>query len=148
MFQLIIAVVAIALVTILGIAMIFFGGSVFGTGTDRALYAQLMNHGSQIEGAMKLYSSDYGNYPIGTSSQQLQSLMNQNTAGQTYLSTIPQGSWYIDQGVIYRQLSDPDQCIRVNVAAKMPDAKTVGCPSCSDANYSQWPGCQRDQIPN
>jgi type II secretory pathway pseudopilin PulG len=148
MFQLIVAVVAVALVVLIGVAMIFFGGSAFTSGTDRALYAQLMNHGSQIEGAMKLYQSDYGTFPAGVGSQaQLQQLKDNNKNGQNYLTAVPQGDWYINQGVIYRSLTDIEQCKRVNVVAKMDvDSIPTGCPQCDDANYSAWPACSKEQL--
>jgi hypothetical protein len=146
MFQLIVVVLAVAIVATIAIAMIFFGGSVFSSGGDRALYAQLMNHGSQIEGAMKLYQSDYGNFPGGNSGEKLQSLLNNNSSGQNYLTTVPQGEWRISQGVIYRKLVDDQQCTRVNVVAKMPNAATVGCPSCLDADYAAWPGCTQPEL--
>ena len=145
MFQLIVAVLAVAIVALIAIAVLFFGGNVFTSGHDRALYAQLMNHGSQIEGAMKLYQTDYGTFPAGTSAQQINALLDTNRSGQTYLSNVPVGEWRIDQGVIYRKLLDDQQCKRVNVVAKMPEAETVGCPSCGDPAYATWPGCSREE---
>lgn len=148
MFQLIAAVIAVALVAVIAIAMFFYGGSVFTSGADRALYAQLMNHGSQIEGAMKLYQTDYGTFPTGSSSQQLQTLMDRNRNGHNYLKDVPAGDWRISQGVIYRKLLDDQQCKRVNIVAKMPDAETVGCPSCGDEKYNDWPGCSQEELTN
>lgn len=152
MFQMIVAVIAIALVVIMAVAMIWFGGSVFSTGSDRALYAQLMNHGSQIEGALKLYNADRGFYPTGNSTEVLSTLTS-NASGATYLKDVPAGDWYVTDGVIYRALSNMDQCKRVNEVAKKDISLASsydGCPPCSAAggadwqNYRDWPGCRAD----
>lgn len=154
MFQVIIAVISIALVAIIAIAMIWFGGSVFTTGSDRALYAQLMNHGSQIEGALKLYNADKGYYPAGTS-QEVLGTLTADDAGRTYLKDVPKGDWYVEGGTIYRALDDMGQCKRVNAVAKkdMSLADSYdGCPPCNGVDggawesFRDWPGCRREAI--
>lgn len=154
MFQVIIAVISIALVVIMAIAMIWFGGNVFVSGSDRALYAQLMNHGSQIEGALKLYNADRGVYPAGTSTQILAAL-TASEAGRTYLKDVPRGDWYVDGGTIYRSLEDMGQCRRVNEVAKKDISLASaydGCPPCNGVEggpwegFRDWPGCRREAI--
>lgn len=154
MFQVIIAVISIALVAIIAIALIWFGGSAFMSGSDRALYAQLMNHGSQIEGALKLYNADKGTYPTGTSTEILNTLTHASS-GITYLKDVPVGDWYVDGGTIYRALIDMDQCKRVNVVAKKDISQASdydGCPPCNGVaggpweGFRDWPGCRREAI--
>lgn len=149
MFQMIVAVIAVALVAIIAIAMIFFGGNVFTSGSDRALYAQLMNHGSQIEGALKLYQSDNGVYPPGSSNQVLAALIENDSRGMNYLKSKPMGDWFVEAGTIYRSLDDIAQCRRVNVTAKMDvenETSFGGCPPCTDESFKAWPGCRRETI--
>lgn len=154
MFQLIVAVVALALVVLMALAMLWFGGSAFSSGADRALYAQLMNHGSQIEGALKLYSVDRGTFPSGTSSEQFLALTSLSQ-GATYLKDVPQGEWYINEGTIYRSLNNIDQCSRVNYVAKKDLSLASaydGCPPCNGVaggaweQFKDWPGCRRDPL--
>lgn len=144
MFQLIVAVVSISLVVILAVAMLWYGGSAFTASSDRALFARLMNHGGQIEGAIQLYSSTRGAPPQGNSSQILATLLSEN-----YLSTVPPGGWYVDGTRVFYTLDDFSVCRRMNQLANWdvsptgPPAAWDGCPPCSDDSFSQWPGCRR-----
>jgi len=60
MFQLIVAVISIALVAALAIASIYYGGSAFNQGTLKANVTTLVNAGQQISGAQALYVTDFG----------------------------------------------------------------------------------------
>ncbi len=60
MFQLIVAVISIALVAALAIASIYYGGSAFNKGSLRANVTTLVNAGQQISGAQALYKTDFG----------------------------------------------------------------------------------------
>ncbi len=60
MFQLIVAVISIALVAILAIASIYYGGSAFQRSGMKAQVDALVNAGQQISGAQSLYLTDYG----------------------------------------------------------------------------------------
>ena len=60
MFQLIVAVISIALVAALAIASIYYGGSAFSSSSLRANVVTLVNAGQQISGAQALYKTDYG----------------------------------------------------------------------------------------
>ena len=63
MFQLIVAVISIALVAALAIASIYYGGSAFSSSSLRANVVTLVNGGQQIAGAQALYKTDKG---VGT----------------------------------------------------------------------------------
>ena len=147
MFQMIVAVISIALVAAIALAVLWFGGSSFMNGGDKAKYAQYMNHGSQIEGALKMYQSDTGFYPTGTPDKIVDALVKGDTQNGTYLTAEPQGSWYVEKGTIYRDLSNMDECSRINsVARKDITLVDGGCPVCDNDNYKDWPGCRREPI--
>lgn len=59
MFQLIVSVIAIALVAILAAASIYYGGSAFTNSNAKGAAAALINSGEQIAGANTLYSVDH-----------------------------------------------------------------------------------------
>lgn len=58
MFQLIVAVIAIALVIALTLASIFYGGEAFTRSSLKANVAALVNQAQQISGAHTLYKTD------------------------------------------------------------------------------------------
>ncbi|MGY3581524.1 hypothetical protein ACVIGB_000405 [Bradyrhizobium sp. USDA 4341] len=58
MFQLIVSVIAIALVAILAAASIYYGGSAFTSSNTKGAVAALINSGEQIAGANALYKVD------------------------------------------------------------------------------------------
>ena len=55
MFNLIVAVISIALIAAMAAASIFYGGSAFGEGTAQAQASTLVNNGQQVSGAQQLY---------------------------------------------------------------------------------------------
>ncbi len=91
MFQLIVAVISIALVAILAIASIYYGGSAFQRSGIKAQVDAMVNAGQQISGAEALYSLDTG-APVtdatvtGTSAV---STLSTGVNGVTYLSSAP-----------------------------------------------------------
>lgn len=150
MFQLIAAVVAIALVAVIAIALIWYGGDAFMGGADKARYATYMNHGSQIEGAIKLYQTNHGFTPVGDSDKIVKMLVD-GDGNTNYLSSNPRGVWYVEEGTIYKSLDQGvDECKRINIVAKGKEAVETaggdGCPVCGDATYRDWPGCKRDSL--
>lgn len=58
MFQLIVAVISIALVAILAIASIYYGGAAFLSSSTKASVTTLVNGGQQIAGANALYKTN------------------------------------------------------------------------------------------
>lgn len=60
MFQLIVAVISIALVAVLAIASIYYGGTAFNQSQMKGQVTALVNAGQQIAGAQALYSNDTG----------------------------------------------------------------------------------------
>lgn len=92
MFQLIVAVISIALVAALAIASIFYGGDAFTKSSEKAVVTTLINQGQQIAGAVALYKTDAGVNPADI-----------NALTPAYLADLPQGAkvtgdnaWAID----------------------------------------------------
>lgn len=60
MFQLIVAVISIALIAALAIASIFYGGDAFTKSSEKANVTTLVNQAQQISGAAALYKTENG----------------------------------------------------------------------------------------
>jgi hypothetical protein len=60
MFNLIITIISIALVAVLAIATIYYGGAAFTQGSAKAGAATLVSHAQQIAAANTLYANDHG----------------------------------------------------------------------------------------
>jgi hypothetical protein len=58
MFNLIVAVISIALIAAMAAASIFYGGEAFSNSTAKAQASTLVNNGQQISGAQQLYMID------------------------------------------------------------------------------------------
>lgn len=93
MFQLIVAVISIALVAALALASIYYGGSAFNQGQLKAQVTTLINQAQQIVGANTLYKTDNG----GSNAASVAALV------PTYLAVAPSapskitsGAWAID----------------------------------------------------
>jgi hypothetical protein len=153
MFQLIIAVIAIALVLLLVIAAMYFGGDIYNESGARAAYAKNVNSATQIEAAMQLYYHDNAkDAPF-----QDKALLNYLYENK-YLKDIPPGDWKVNPEALYKpiEIQDVQQCSAMNKAAGfditvVPTAYN-GCPPCNGAEgsqqladaetYKKWPGCQ------
>ena len=129
MFTLIVVLVTIALVALIAITSIFFGGDQFTEGVASAKASRYMNEAAQISGAINIYVSDHnGRYP-GT----LQDLV------PVYLKNIPEGDWAFSNNYITRTGLTADECLNVNEIAgysTIPDcsdpALTPDIPCCQD----------------
>jgi hypothetical protein len=153
MFQLIIAIVAIALVLLLVLAAMYFGGSIYDESNARAAYAKNVNSATQIEAAMQLYFQDKSANPVGEDMPLLHSLLSWG-----YLKEIPEGDWRVNSTALYKpiKIQDVEQCSAMNKAAgfnlSQVPSQYDGCPPCNGAEGSQqladaetfkkWPGCQ------
>ena len=153
MFQLIIAVIAIALVLLLVLAAMYFGGSIYDESGARAAYARNVNSATQIEAAMQLYYHDNAKDAPFQDMELINYLYQQK-----YLKDIPQGDWKVNTEALYKpiEIQDVKQCSSMNKAAGF-DISTIptayeGCPPCNGADgssqladaetYKKWPGCQ------
>jgi hypothetical protein len=84
MFQLIVAVISIALVAALAIASIYYGGEAFQKSSLKANVTTLVNGGQQIAGGQALYKTDHS----GISATDLDDLIL-DADGNQYLTAAP-----------------------------------------------------------
>ncbi len=111
MFSLVITLVAIALVALLALAAIFYGGSAFFDKSAQAEAARAVQEGQQILSAMELYRTDQGAWPS------MAQLLGGKKAGIDYLKAVPNGEWAIVTGfpTAYRlQATTEGVCRAVN----------------------------------
>ncbi len=80
MFQLIVAVISIALVAALALASIFYGGEAFTRSQLKAQVTTMINQAQQLSGAQTLYKTDKGGLVAATPAE-LQS--------EGYLASVP-----------------------------------------------------------
>jgi hypothetical protein len=113
MFSLIITIISIALVALLALATLYYGGDAFNRGSAGAQAARLINEGQQVNGAVALYKADRaaGNTPeVATLAGLVSAYMSQvpsSFAGNTALA---------DNKVTVENL-DTDVCNEVNKRA-------------------------------
>ncbi len=85
MFSLIISIISIALVGVLSIASIYYGGEAFKSGINTSVASTLINQGQQIQGAFSLSKVDNYDFDNSASSDFVDRLVD----GQ-YLLSAPQ----------------------------------------------------------
>lgn len=105
MSSIIITIIAIALIAILALAGMFYGGSGLLGNRDDAVASQVINQSSQIIGAIDLYrTNNAGAVPVD--SEQL--------IDGGYLKAMPDASWtFSDDGIARSGLTDT-QCAAIN----------------------------------
>lgn len=84
MFSLIITIVAIALVAILALATLYYGGSAFNKSSVRAQATRAITHGQQLQGAQDMFRADFGRWPTR------EELLGSNDRGFIYLRSWPE----------------------------------------------------------
>jgi hypothetical protein len=123
MFQLIVAVIAIALVVVLAIAALYFGGIAFTSGSEKALYAQYTNEGVQISSAIKVYeaqtgvpTSRFNDAPTGTGTGHLTNAAGETIYDPTYNfqmlvttellkdKNLQNSAWIIEKGEVRKRI--------------------------------------------
>lgn len=139
MFSLILSIIAIALVIIITLAVMYYGGAeVFSKGTEEAMTAQALNELSQIEGAMFSYQVNENTSPG--------SLEDLETKG--HLREVPKG-WVGSDGdgsfgVKLLEIKDPEQEQRMceNINKRLGHGENYA-PACSDVlgAGSSFKGC-------
>lgn len=136
MFQLIIAVISIALIAVLAAAAIFYGGSAFSENQVRAMHAKYSNGALQIQSAMDYYKAERIAYPGGTSEEKMTALID-----NFYLESQPEGAWIIsdDNRTISRpmEVSSLQACVKLNQYAGKP----AECPPCAESEPEDFPAC-------
>lgn len=95
MFQLIVAVISIALVAALAIASIFYGGDAFTKSSEKAVVTTLINQGQQIAGAAALYKTDNGVAAPAGEITVGHALVGDYLAAAPSGSKVTSGNWYL-----------------------------------------------------
>ena len=127
--NLIVTLISIALVVVMSAAAVYYGGDVFNEQGKNVEAAKLTTNAGQMEGAIKIYHAERGDYP--TSAQDL------IDAG--YLTVEVPGSWSFEQDYIVTSVSDETSCLTLN---KMRGIDTV--PTCGDVAYEGKTHCCLD----
>jgi type II secretory pathway pseudopilin PulG len=133
MFSLIITIVSIALVAVLALATIYYGGSSLAKSTKTADNAKLLQQGQQLLAALMLYNADNGAYPSGTSSEIESLLISKN-----YLTSAPSTAWTFNNGSVSVSSAtlSLDSCTALNQSLGIS-----GIPSCTDTTYQNKAVC-------
>lgn len=97
MFQLIVAVISIALIAALAIASIFYGGDAFTKSSEKANVTTLINQAQQIAGAAALYKTENGTAVVtGASATPITDLVSGGFLAQTPTAgKVADGAWTI-----------------------------------------------------
>ena len=107
MFSLIIVIISVALVALLALATVFFGGDVFLRGNADAEASRYINESQQISAAIRLYQADNaGNLP---------SEIRADLVGH-YLRGMPEAGeeWNIGDDIIIKAVANANTCEMVN----------------------------------
>ncbi|MCC5610903.1 pilin [Nostoc sp. CHAB 5834] len=131
MFSLIVTIIAILLVSALALVVMYYGGSGFLSGNDRAQVARVLNEGSQLSGALELYKSDNGDFPVGTSAQIGEQLVTSN-----YLDGVPGSGWEFRNDKVVNTELTREMCLQANSKLGIADV-----PLCSDPAISNSTVC-------
>jgi len=139
MFNLIVTIIAIALVAVLAIASIYYGGNVFNSGKKDGDVVRVMNEGAQIKGAAQLYTEHAGTPPTS---------IDDLTLNGRYLRSAPSGAWNVSAqyaispvgttGSAAADAAALDQCNAIN---KKLGYSLSAPPSCSDTAWSDKQVC-------
>ena len=130
MFSLILTIIAIALVAVLALATIYYGGSSLNRSSDSATTSEALNKGNQIQGAFELYRADHGTLPVGTADEIKATLISSN-----YLQSWPEAKsssasqWSLIND--YATLSGLTQSQCESINQQMLGSTTI--PACSAA---------------
>lgn len=151
MFNLIITIISIALVAVLAIATIYYGGTAFTQGSAKAQASTLVSHAQQITAANTLFANANG----GTFSNDLTA--GSRLLSENYLSSVPK---HPESANAYELNTDNDVtlvvgaaadvakiCEEVNASAGLADADDVAAgfqfPATAGDVSTQY-GCHQD----
>lgn len=109
MFSLVITVVAIALVTLLAIATLFYGAEYFNDGKYRTEVAKSLQEGAQIVGAFEVYRANNHGLPTGTEEQIIKHMVEKQ-----YLQQWPDEAWGLRNDYAVRTDMTNEACKRIN----------------------------------
>lgn len=129
MFSLIVVIVSIALVAVLALAVIYYGGSAFNTAGNGADVSKLLNEGQQISGAAVLHKVKTGDVAAN---------IDELITGQ-YLRAKPGANWQVYQDTAVVAGITQNSCLSLNQKAGLStiplctDPITVGNSLCCES---------------
>lgn len=127
MFSLIIIIIAVALVAMVALSSLYYGGTAMNEGTDKAATSRFLSEGTQIQAALQLYRVDHDDtLPTGTVDEIKQILLDGH-----YLKSWPNNTWTLVNDYAVRTDLSTQACLDLN--AKL-GVSTI--PSCSDPAFS------------
>lgn len=143
MFNLIVVGFSIALVTLLSVAALYYGGEAVVTRKIDTEYARTTNEATQIRSAIDLYRARTGSLPNTEDTAEILRLLK----AEGFLSTIPSGDWTISMANLSmsQPITNERSCGRINELSGMPISEVPdgsGCPLCSDSEFLTWPACK------
>lgn len=103
MFQLIISILAIILAVALAGVSVYYGGSAFSNGSEKAEYATLTNQAAQVEAAMTLFRAETGGVATYTEADLV-------TAPNSYLKQLPSSDFNVAGGKIIDLTAEDAVC--------------------------------------
>lgn len=127
MFSLIITIISIALVAVLAVATIYYGGATFTKSGNKAAATRILTAGAQINGAVEMYKGTRGEVPAT-----LDDLVSTNL-----LKSIPAGEWTTANDYVVASGINELQCKEANLQLGI-----VGdVPACTDEAISGVTAC-------
>lgn len=125
MFSLVISIVSIALVAVLALATLYYGGKGFTQGTAKANASRLLNEGQQLMGAAELYRHEHGRYP-----DNIEQLISGN-----YLKTRPPGG---SASAVTSVFANIEQWSMPEPGTPVFETTTEGSSTCRAVNESSY----------
>lgn len=144
MFQLIIAVLAIALIAALAIASLYYGGSAFSNGSAKAAASTVVSQAQQVNAADVLFQNDNA----GAYATDIAALVSANYLKAAPVLTTNIGGttgWSIDStdGMVYTDVANEQICTQINqqVGVSTNPSATDGTPASLNTAITAQYGC-------
>lgn len=131
MFSLIIVIISIALVAAIAIATLWYGGTQFSQGQNKAIAARVLNEGSQLLGATRIYQADHGNALPNSVQDLVNAEYLRNIEGlQTEWSMTT--DYFVTSSVPYELCQEINRQIGVDSVPSCEDAGAIGRSLCCE----------------
>lgn len=127
MFSLVVTIIAIALVTALALATLYYGSSAFTRGSETANAAKVVNEGLQVHAAASLYAA---------STNKIASSIDELVEADYLKTGVKMTGWTTLGGYAVAPEMSRAKCAEVNRVLNIP-----GVPSCEDPRYTARPVC-------
>jgi hypothetical protein len=129
MFALIVTIISIALVGLIALATLYYGGDSINQGAEQAAISRYLSEGVQVQGALELYRVDNGVLPTGTKEQIQQQLLDGH-----YLKSWPAGEWTLVNDYAVRTDLSLSACEAINKKMNVSVVPTCGDPAFTGRN--------------